>query len=117
MGPINRPRGIVALTAAVAPHSLSCLVSRHAPLGPRDIDGGLDRLRFGSDAYISLYDGATNLLRGGNPVITISKQKGVVPRVQRWSPAAVGRAPRHNGAPDLDQGGDEDRLATPRATA
>jgi len=78
MGPINRPRGIVALTAAVAPHSLSCLVSRHAPLGPRDIDGGLDRLRFGSDAYISLYDGATNLLRGGNPVITISKQKGVV---------------------------------------
>jgi hypothetical protein len=69
---------IVALTAAVAPNSLSCLVSRHAPLGSRDIDGELDRLLFGSDAYNSSYDGAASLLRGGNPVITISKQKGVV---------------------------------------
>jgi hypothetical protein len=68
--------GRVALTAGVAPNTLSCPISRHAPLGPRDIDGELDRLRFGSDAYITLYDGAASLLRGGNPVIT--KQKGVV---------------------------------------
>jgi hypothetical protein len=70
--------GIVALTAAVAPNSISCLISRHAPLGPRDIDGELDRLRCGPDTYVSLYGCAASVLRGGDPVITISKQKGVV---------------------------------------
>ena len=70
--------GIVALTAAVAPNSFSCLVSRHAPLGPRNIDRELDRLRCGSDTYVSLYGCAASVLRGGDPVITISKQKGVV---------------------------------------
>ncbi len=53
-------RSMSARVAAVAPNSLSCLVSRHAPLGPRDIDGELDRLRFGSDAYISLYESSTS---------------------------------------------------------
>ena len=36
-----------------------------------------------------------------------SKQKGVVLKFKDGSSAAVGRAPRHNGARDLDQGADE----------
>jgi len=69
---------VVALTAAAGPNCLSRLVSRHARLGPCNIDGELDRLRFGSKAHVSLHGYAASLLRGGNPVITVSKQKALV---------------------------------------
>ena len=71
--------GIVALTAPRAP---KWPLVRGQPTRPHSAPatsmGELGRLRFGSAAHISLHDGAASQLRGRDPVITVSRQKGVV---------------------------------------
>jgi hypothetical protein len=69
---------IIALATAVVPNSIPGLVSRHAPLGTCDIDGELYGLLFGTDAHVDLHSRATSELRGGNSVITISKEESLV---------------------------------------
>jgi hypothetical protein len=61
------------LSPAVAPNSLSCLLSRHARLNLCDIDGELKCRCFRADSYLGSYGRAASLLRRGDPVISVHK--------------------------------------------
>jgi hypothetical protein len=86
-GPVRQPLGAVEsvalaalliLSSAVAPNSISCLVSRDTHLGLREIDGELQCLCFGADTYLGSDGRPASLLRGGEPVIAVHKEKRLV---------------------------------------
>jgi hypothetical protein len=61
------------LAPAVAPNSISCLISRHTHLGLCDIDSELECLCFGAESHVGSDGCAASLLRGDDPVITVHK--------------------------------------------
>jgi hypothetical protein len=64
---------VLVLPPAVAPNSISCLLSQHTRLGLCDIDGEPECLCFRADSHRGSEGRAASLLRGGDPTITIHK--------------------------------------------
>jgi len=62
---------VLVLPPAVAPNSISCLLTKHRRLGLCDVDGDRSASAFVPDSHAARKGCVASLLRGGDPITTI----------------------------------------------